>query len=335
MHRKLKIAISITTLVCTLLSGCNKPVPTQISSGEATLTSVGQTAMAILTQQTAPGVITPVSTIPRLTVPPTITLPPRTPIPPQTEEPSPTALADQAEFVSETIPDGTSFPPGTAFTKTWRLRNLGSATWTTAYALVFVSGDKMSGPDSVPLSGNVPPGAEIDLSVNLKAPTTKGTVRGNWKLRNSNNMIFGLGGNASAPFWVEINVLDNSTQTLTTTSTLTATITSTTVPIAVSNAVVTVDPSTVTVACPYTTSFTFTGYITINGPGSVSYRWERSDGTSGSTQTINFTGSGTQTVNDNWTISSTTGFTGWEKLHILSPNDLSSNQGVFVITCSP
>ncbi|PIU90073.1 MAG: hypothetical protein COS63_04110, partial [Anaerolineae bacterium CG06_land_8_20_14_3_00_57_67] len=48
---------------------------------------------------------------------------------------------DWAQFVADiTVPDGASFAPGAAFTKTWRLKNIGTCTWTTSYALVFVSG---------------------------------------------------------------------------------------------------------------------------------------------------------------------------------------------------
>src|SRR5512143_3278895 len=39
---------------------------------------------------------------------------------------------DWAQFVADvTVPDGTSYAPGTTFTKTWRLKNIGSCTWTT------------------------------------------------------------------------------------------------------------------------------------------------------------------------------------------------------------
>ncbi|NYE96539.1 hypothetical protein FHU41_002789 [Psychromicrobium silvestre] len=37
--------------------------------------------------------------------------------------------SDVAELVSETIPDGTIFPFGSTFTKTWTLRNSGNVPW--------------------------------------------------------------------------------------------------------------------------------------------------------------------------------------------------------------
>jgi len=61
----------------------------------------------------------------------------------------PPAGCDRAQFISDvTVPDGTTFAPGAAFNKTWRLKNVGTCTWTTSYSLVFDSGEKMGGPDS-------------------------------------------------------------------------------------------------------------------------------------------------------------------------------------------
>ena len=65
----------------------------------------------------------------------------------------------------------------------------------------------MSGPGvSQFTTGTVAPGQSVQASVNLKAPASAGTFRGEWMLRNASNVLFGLGGDASAPFWVEIKV---------------------------------------------------------------------------------------------------------------------------------
>lgn len=115
---------------------------------------------------------------------------------------------DSAQYVADvTIPDGTTFTGGTAFTKTWRLKNNGTCTWTTGYSLVFSSGEKMGGPDSVPLASNVAPGQTVDLSVNLTAPAAGGSYRGFWMLRNASGVNFGIGTPATKAFWVSINVL--------------------------------------------------------------------------------------------------------------------------------
>jgi hypothetical protein len=66
---------------------------------------------------------------------------------------------DQAQFVADvTIPDGTSLAPGATFLKTWRLKNIGTCTWTTSYSAVFSSGDQMGAPAVINLPASVAPG---------------------------------------------------------------------------------------------------------------------------------------------------------------------------------
>jgi hypothetical protein len=111
-----------------------------------------------------------------------------------------------AGFVKDvTVPDGAVIAAGVKFTKTWRLVNQGSCTWTPSYDLVFVDGSAMSAPAAVALSGNVRPGETVDLSVDLVAPGLGGTYKGSWMLRDASDKTFGLGGGKN-PFWVSIKV---------------------------------------------------------------------------------------------------------------------------------
>jgi hypothetical protein len=109
-----------------------------------------------------------------------------------------------ANFVSESIPDGTSMALGAAFTKTWTLTNVGTCTWDTGYSLVFVSGSQMSGPSSVPLTADVPPGSSVTLSVNLVAPTVAGTYTAYYELSTDQGIRFGVGAGGANDFWVQI-----------------------------------------------------------------------------------------------------------------------------------
>jgi len=121
-------------------------------------------------------------------------------------------LCDQAQFVSDvTVPDGSSFAPGAAFTKTWRLKNSGTCTWTTSYTLVWAGGDQMGSPVSTVLPVQVAPGQTADLSVNLTAPAASGHYKGLWKLANASGVQFGIGDAANTAFWADINVVDNTT----------------------------------------------------------------------------------------------------------------------------
>jgi hypothetical protein len=122
--------------------------------------------------------------------------------------PVPVKRCDAATFIKDvTIPDGTIISPGTDFRKTWRVKNTGTCTWTSSYALVFISGDGMNTPAYVNLSGNVNPGESVDLTLNLVAPTKKGHYRGNWKLRNTSGVVFGIGAQADTAFWADIEVI--------------------------------------------------------------------------------------------------------------------------------
>lgn len=222
-HRKSILLLGLALLV---LLSCNLPgVATPTEEGASAIyTAAAQTVIAQVTQISKPPV-TPlpspsalVPTFPPPTLilptpaPPTNTAPPPTPAP--TNTPVPTsipAVCDAVKFVKDvTVPDNTEFAPGEKFVKTWRLRNVGTCTWTTSYALVFVSGDAMGAPAVVQLPNNVAPGNAIDMSVNLTAPDKAGTYRGNWKLRNSNGVVFGLGDNGARPFWAQIKVVVQS-----------------------------------------------------------------------------------------------------------------------------
>jgi len=114
---------------------------------------------------------------------------------------------DWAGFVMDvTVPDGTTFAVNTPFIKTWRLKNIGTCTWTTAYTVYYVGGDMMSAPPSVPMPNEVPPGATVDISVPMVAPGNPAHFRGNWMLKNATGQSFGIGSTASNVFWVDINV---------------------------------------------------------------------------------------------------------------------------------
>lgn len=114
---------------------------------------------------------------------------------------------DAAQFVTDvTVPDGTAVAPGAAISKTWRLKNVGTCNWTTAYAIVFVSGTQMGAQAVVNLPSAVAPGATVDVTVNMTAPTTPGHYRGHWKMRNAANVLFGLGANGQNTFFIDINV---------------------------------------------------------------------------------------------------------------------------------
>lgn len=159
---------------------------------------------------------------PPTAIPPTVTGTPPTATPTKTGTVQPNAC-DRAQFIADvTVPDGTSLAPGIGFSKTWRLKNVGTCTWTN-YSLIFDSGEKMGGNDSYLISNTVAPGQTVDITIQLTSPTTAGTYRGYWKLRNNTNVPFGIGSAGTKSFWVEIKVSGTGIVPATSTATVTGT----------------------------------------------------------------------------------------------------------------
>ncbi len=202
-NRKKLLMVLIVILVASLACG--------VSSNEGNLeTAAAETVAVELTNraQTAQAETQAAADSPLMTA--TFTsIPTGTPIPAATLTPTSEVECDLIAFVSDvTVPDGSDFIPGESFTKTWRLKNVGSCPWTTAYDLVFFNGEQMSGVVSQPLinSGSVEPNQTVDVSVDLIAPLSGGNYTGNWKLRNDSNVVFEL--TSGDPFYVEIDVIE-------------------------------------------------------------------------------------------------------------------------------
>ena len=140
---------------------------------------------------------------------------------------------DNAEFVNDvTIPDDTIIAAGAIFTKTWRIRNVGTCDWTPAYALTFVDGFELEGPKTIPITRTIAPTNTVDFTVALMAPVISGTFRADWQIYNANKReFFGVFGDE--PIWVQIVVEEpaertaDAPPTLSPTVTVTATFTAT------------------------------------------------------------------------------------------------------------
>ena len=244
MNRKLIVPVVIIS-ISLLLAACLSlpfptptPVPTAVqpqSAVDIPATQIVQTVAAAQTEGAFSTVVTQLTQISQATdTPPG---PTDTPLPPTvvtnpTDTEMPTSAAtitaepvipsstpvlatstpastycDWAVYIDDmTVADGTTFSPGHAFTKTWRMKNNGTCTWTTDYALVFVGGTAMGGSTSINLSSPVLPGQLVDLSVSLTAPQTPGPYTGFWMLRNADDVTFGINKYANGAFWVKINV---------------------------------------------------------------------------------------------------------------------------------
>jgi hypothetical protein len=179
-----------------IASGRPQPVDAQ-----ATVQAVVNQTMVALTQNAPTQTPLPPTNIPSTNTP----VPTSTPVPTATQ----VTYCEWAYFIKDvTVADGTVFAPGETFTKTWRLKNRGTCTWTADYMLVYTSGAQMGGTTALRLPGNVAPGQTVDISVTLTAPSSTGPYTGYWMLRNSSGTLFGSGDKANVPFYVDIVVRD-------------------------------------------------------------------------------------------------------------------------------
>ena len=284
--------ITFALLLTLFLSACNLPANTEEPEGPgAILTAAAQTVEANLTQlavQNTPSVsIQPTSTPAVATATSAVQSPA---VPSSTSGALPATAGsdcDDADFVTDvTIPDGTVMDAGESFTKTWRLKNAGTCSWTPSYSVVFSDGDSMGGPATQAFTTTVNPGQTVDISINLKAPSTPGTYIGNWKLRNAAGVTF-------ATFYVEIRVGGSG-----------------------AFAVTGVNMS-VSGGCG---DFQIKADITTNSAGTVTYRWVRSDGATDTEvhPALVFDLAGTKAVTTSW--STTASGDKWMDVYIDKPN---------------
>ncbi|MHB1384822.1 MAG: NBR1-Ig-like domain-containing protein [Bellilinea sp.] len=307
-----RVITFVSLIVLLTLPACNLPRPnaTEVATGDPIGTAAAQTVAALSTELQS-----------KVTNTPEPSNTPEAQVATATRQPEPgTATAttsvkpcDRGEFVSDvTVDDGTTFKPGETFTKTWRLKNTGSCTWTTSYRVVFDSGNALGAPASFNLPASVAPDGIIDISVQMKAPEIEKEYESYWKLQNASGITFGLGESGDKKFWVKIKVAAAS------------------LPFAVTKVVLSTANANVTAGCPY--NFPLTAQITSTAAGKVTYFWERSDGAKSGMQEVVFDGEGTKTVNFSWSFPAS--FDGSVKIYIDNPNHQYFSTLNIKLTCN-
>lgn len=226
MKKQLFLMMMLIFTVVLGLTACNMPEKEgEVSDMDLMQTAAQETVSARLTEAVGDAVLTPSltpeadSTLTETTVPPTSTT---APVFAATQTPLP---CNWVAFVDDvTYADNTQVMTGTSFVKTWRLKNIGTCAWTSGYRLIFSHGDRMNAPNEVSITGGtISPGETVDISASLVAPASPGTYQGDFLLRSSDNVVFGLGGNADKSFWVKVVAVAPNTATSTSTATATST----------------------------------------------------------------------------------------------------------------
>ena len=222
MSKKLFLVISLMAIMLSACGGGQTPVET--ATPAITESPVPTASVTVTTTAT----LAVTATLATSTTLPTNTSPPATPMP--TNSPD---CTNHATFVADvTIPDNAEVAAGALFTKTWRIGNLGTCTWGPDYTLTHYSDERMSALSAVPLD-ITPPGEFLEISVDLRAPDSLGTHRGNFVIKNPAGLIMSV--DDDSRLWVIIDVTD--TVAVTATATATATRTATAIPGAASGSV--------------------------------------------------------------------------------------------------
>ena len=187
--KKLVWMTGLVVLVFALGSCAPQATPTPVDEGPIRTSAVStfvvdltQTAEALAALVTPTFTLAPATNTPEITVTPAVTV-------------NPTIAGggcDNSEWVADvTVPDGTEMQPGEQFTKTWKVKNTGTCSWTTSYSIVYGGyADRLSGRTTA-LSADVAPGQEGDISIDLVAPTRPGNYVSAWRLANAQNYPFG------------------------------------------------------------------------------------------------------------------------------------------------
>lgn len=195
MIKKLFIAVFLLAI---LLSACNGKATVEPASPTVTVTA---TQSATATEASATETMTATSTV---------TATPETPIPT-----NPPKCTNSASFVIDvTYPDNSPIAAVTAFTKIWRIKNIGTCVWNPDYKLIFYSEERMGAPDAIPLPVTYPD-QTVDLSVALVSPGTPGTYRGNFVIKTPAGLIMKIDNDSR--LWVIINVTSAATSAVTAT----------------------------------------------------------------------------------------------------------------------
>jgi len=182
-------------LVCLiLLASCASPKQTNPAALQFTATS----SPALPTHTPLPTNTSVPTPTPTSTQKPPATEVPASPVPPS---PTIQACTNQAEFVRHlSVSDNTQLLPGVYFAKVWRIKNIGTCTWTTDYAFVFNNGDNFSSVSETMLTHEVKPGETVYVQVTMVTPMEPNTYSSYWMLKDPAGNTFGAGAAADQPF---------------------------------------------------------------------------------------------------------------------------------------
>lgn len=235
-----------------------------------------------------------------------------------TQAPASVTLPDGclvANFVSETVPDGTVIETGAYFWKSWTIQNNGTCTWNKDYKLVYWDGDLLGGAAEYNFFDVISPGETMTFPIQLLAPDVAGNYTGSWKMKSPSGTYFGVG-QYDVPISVNVNVGEPGD----------------------------IEPGIISVVysldrepdfgCPTNVHWNINATITVSGAMNIRARFYKSDGTYEPKETLIFDEAGSKTMSVDWTLHKGAGpAPRWVQLVVIQPEEVFYPTYTFVNNC--
>ncbi|HHY89517.1 MAG TPA: hypothetical protein GYA06_11425 [Chloroflexi bacterium] len=198
------VLLAVAALALIIAAGCQPaatPSPTpDVNAIQTEVYSTVQAGMTATAESLPTATITPTleptaTVTPTREVTPTDTSSGPTITPIISDTPSFGRVDDKGQWLYN-IPDDTSstpvFAPGEEFTVTWRVKNIGTTTWTQKYQFRYFLADPTLrlGASDILFPKEVKPQEEVDLTLTFRAPNTPGDYNTIWVLTNEEGANF-------------------------------------------------------------------------------------------------------------------------------------------------
>jgi len=306
MKKKILIIVFVLSLI---MSACGSP---SAADTEMISTAAAQTVEARFTQMAE------ISATPEPTITQEETPPPADFTPTPTEAPASVSLPDDclvANFVNETVPDGTLVETGAYFWKSWTIQNNGTCTWNKDYKLIFWDGDLLGAAGEYNFFDVISPGEQMIFPIQLLAPDVTGNYQGSWKMKSPSGIIFGVG-QYDVPISINVNVGDPGN----------------------------LEPGIISVVysldrepdfgCPTNVHWIINATITVSGPMTIRAQFLHSDGYHTVKESHVFKEAGSITMSDDWTLHKGAGpAPRWVQLSVIHPEEVLYPTYTFVNNC--
>ncbi len=187
------ISTNVAATIFAGQTGTASAQPTSTSTPTATAThtaTITNTPVDCQPKATATKLVYIAPLQPIFTAAVTTTGTPGTLVPARTSTPGAVGCNNSSLVQDVTIPNNTRLNPGESFTKTWRIKNTGTCSWSTGFKFTYAGGELFNS-DTTKIRRNVGPGTTTDFSLNMVAPNAPDKYSSSWQMADDTGKQFG------------------------------------------------------------------------------------------------------------------------------------------------